>query len=205
MTATSASADKPASQSGRQNLTGILDQLVDDTSGEQVSIGELLEAFRRRSFGPLLLIPAVIAVAPTGAIPGMSIVTGTIILLVSIQMLIGREQAWLPKKATAFSFSRDTLENAVDKAKPWASWLEQHIRSRLTFLVDPPAHFLIAAICILLAVSMFPLALLPFAVAVPGTAVGLFAIGLTMRDGVVVSFGYLLAATSAGLVWYALG
>ena len=61
--------------------------------------------------------------------------------------------------------------------------------------------YLIAMVTMLLAISMFPLALLPFAVAVPGTAVGLLAIGLTMRDGLVVTSAYALSLATAYLIW----
>jgi hypothetical protein len=39
----------------------------------------------------------------------MSIVTGTIIVVVAIQLLFGRNKPWIPKRALEFSFSRDTL------------------------------------------------------------------------------------------------
>ncbi len=185
------------------SLKELLDDLVDNTDGDKVSVGDLLDALRQRTFGPLLLIPAIIAVAPTGAIPGMSIVTGTIILLISIQMLVGRDHAWLPSQATSFEFSRERLENSVEKVKPWADWVESFLMARWTLLAESPATIPLALICSLLAVSMYPLALVPFAVAIPGLAVIFFAIGLTLKDGVMIVIGYALSALTAFVIWYA--
>ncbi|MEO1538708.1 MAG: exopolysaccharide biosynthesis protein, partial [Pseudomonadota bacterium] len=49
------------------DLQSLLKLLVTQTEGERVSLGELVQAFGHRSFGPMLLVPAIIAVAPTGA------------------------------------------------------------------------------------------------------------------------------------------
>lgn len=194
-------SDGGAERNGTPRLSELLERLVSETDGKTVSIDEILDALGSQSFGPMLLIPAIIAVAPTGAIPGMSLVTGTIIFLVSLQILVGREHIWLPKRVTSFEFERSKLKSSVKAAKPWTDWLQDLFSQRLTFLVEQPALKVIAVTCMLLAASMFPLALLPFAVAVPGTAVGLFALGVTMRDGLLVALGYALALGAAYLIW----
>lgn len=179
------------------DLQSLLKLLVTQTEGERVSLGELVQAFGHRSFGPMLLVPAIIAVAPTGAIPGMSIVTGTIIMLVALQMLIGRDHVWLPNRLLSFEFSRQSLKTSVERAGPWAERVDWVVGERFTVLTQKPLNRFIPVICVLLALSMYPLALLPFAVAIPGTAVGLLALGLTFRDGVLVGLGYTLAALAA--------
>ncbi len=176
------------------DLSALLNALVEKSDGDEVTIATLLDAFGKKTFGPMLLIPAIIAVAPTGAIPGMSIVTGTIVLLVCLQMLIGREHVWLPERITSFSFSRESLKSSVDKALPWAKWLDQYVGRRLTLLATSPVDNLVAVTCVVLALTMYPLALVPFAVAIPGSAIALFALGLTLTDGALISAGYGLAA-----------
>ncbi len=183
------------------DLTGLLNALVENTDGDTTTIGQLLDAFGTRTFGPLMLLPAIIAVAPTGAIPGMSIVTGTIILLISMQILIGRGHVWLPERVTTFSLSRDKLKESVGQAVPWANWLQNYVGRRWTLLADPPAHYLVAATCAALALTMFPLALVPFGVAIPGSAVALFALGLTLKDGALIVAGYILTVASAYAVY----
>jgi hypothetical protein len=87
------------------------------SEGEKVSFESLLFGFGQRSFGPLLLAPALIALLPSGAIPGLSLVTGAIILLIAAQFLFGRRSPWLLRPVLDFRFSADSLEKALAKAR----------------------------------------------------------------------------------------
>ncbi len=192
-TADAARTSSGEAQSGPGSLPAILERLVETSDGDKTTVGTLVKAFGSRTFGPLLLIPAVIAVAPTGAIPGMSIVTGAIILAVSLQMLAGRDHVWLPERALSFEVPRDRLKEAVRAARPWARRINRVISERLTVLTRRPFSLAVPLVCAALALAMFPLALVPFAVAIPGTAVAFLAIGLTFRDGLFIAIGYGLA------------
>ena len=178
-------------------LSELLEQIVDETDGEQkVTFGDLLNALHTRSYGPLLLLPAIIAISPVGAIPGMSIVTGSIIFLMAAQMLAGRDHPWVPGRLLAFEFKHEKLKKGVDKTLPWVRKSEWVLSERLTILTKPPATRLIALLCMGLAVLFYPLALLPVAVGVPGTAITLFALGLTVRDGVLIVVGLGVSAAA---------
>ena len=192
-------SDKSRGEKG-QKLSEVLEKLVEETDGKEVTIGELLETFDGRAYGPLLLIPALLAVSPIGMIPGMSVVTGSIIFLIAAQMLFSTKSPWLPKRLTAFSIPREKLVDTVEKTKPWALWIEKGVKHRFTMMADPPMSYLLAVSCMVLAATMYPLALVPFGVAVPGTAVILFALGLTARDGLLISFGYSISILAVGLV-----
>ncbi len=131
-----------------ETLTDVLDRVCDSGSGEQVTFKKIVEALDQRAYGPLLLVPAVIAVAPTGAIPGMSLVTGTIIFLLAIQLLLGRSGPWLPASILEFSFSRTTLEKAIRGSRRYASFVDRFLKPRLTFMVSFPVSRLVALVCI---------------------------------------------------------
>ncbi len=177
-----------------QSLKAVAEQLEEAGEGETVSFSDLLGVFGQRSFGPLLLVPALIAVGPTGAIPGMSLLTGAIIILVAGQLLLQRDRPWLPKRLTSVSFSRDTVAHAMSKAKPSLARIDRLLTPRLKFMLVPPIAQLIALGAIIMALSMFPLALLPFAVAVPGTAVLLLGVSLVTQDGLIAILGLAIAA-----------
>lgn len=185
-----------------QSLESLVDAIAESGDGEDVTIGTILDRFKSRSFGPLLLIPALIAVAPTGMIPGMSVITGTIIILVSLQMMIGREHVWLPDRAERFSMPRRRLLQVIERIRPWAQLIDRYLSMRWEILSGRVGLAGIALVCTLLAASMFPLALLPFAVAAPASAIVFFAVGLTTRDGLVISAGYGVAALAAFLTYY---
>lgn len=178
-------------------LTHLIDRVAEGTSGDKVSVGDLLDALDTRSYGPLLLLPALIAASPLGAVPGMSVVTGSIIVLVAGQLLVGRSHPWLPGRLLELSFDRSRLTATRDRMKPWLAWAERPVQARFTVLVDPPVEQAVAVCCLVLAALFYPLALVPFAVFLPAVAICFFALGLSARDGLLCLFGLILTAATA--------
>ncbi len=191
------------SQSSPEGLVDILNQMKENTDGDEVSLEDTLDALNSRSFGPLLLVPAIMAVSPIGAIPGMSIVTGCVLMLIAVQMIFSSGRPWLPQRLLDFSFSREKLSKGIDKSLPWAKWMEGFTDRRLQVITHSPFHYVIAAMVALLALLFIPLAFLPFAVAIPGTAIALFALGMTARDGVMVILGLIVSCAAIGVAVYA--
>ncbi len=177
-------------------LSDLLDEAEDGTSGDPITVGELLDTIDTRSFGPILLLPAVIALSPIGAIPGMSFVTGTIIIMFAGQLLCGKRHPWLPKFIKSIQFSREKLNKTSKVMRPWAKYVDSALHQRLTFLTQRPFDSIVAGICILLALLFYPLAVLPWAVALPSGAIVLFSLGLTSRDGLFVLIGFALTVIS---------
>ncbi len=193
--------DRPDSASP-QSLQSMLDHFVDTTEGEEkVTVGRLLDSLSSRSHGPMLLAPAIIAISPLGMIPGMSMVTGTLIMVIAVQMILFSDRPWIPRRLADFEFSRDKLKQAVSQLRPWISWFEQAIHHRLGFLASGVMVYPIAGLCILLAATFYPLAVVPLGVVVPGGAIALFGLGLTAEDGLLILIGFLLAAVAGFLLW----
>ena len=181
------------------SLVALLDRLVDDTQGDSVSLGDMLDVVAHRSFGPLLLIVSLIAVGPTAAIPFVSYVAAALVIILSGQMIVGRKYPWIPSRIAGFELSREVVEKTVKVMRPYADRVDDFVGERLTVLVTEPARRVVAGLCALLALAIFPLDFLPFASGVPGLAIGVFGLGLTMRDGVVIALGLAL---SAAAVWF---
>ena len=191
-------------QHDEPDIGDILAKVVDAGAAETVSFGDVMDAFGQRVFGPMLMVPAFIAVAPTGAIPGMSLLTGSVIALIAAQQLLMRRRPWLPVRLTEASLARDTLRRSVEKAAPYVGRIDRITRPRLVWLTASPFQQVLAGICLLMALTMFPLALLPFAVALPGAAVFLIGAGLTTRDGYFAVAGLLLALAALAVpsAWF---
>lgn len=189
-----------ATASEVKELSGVLDQLVENTEGDKITLGDLLDALDSRSYGPLLLIIGLIAISPIGAVPGMSIVTGTLIVLLCGQMLLGFAHPWFPKFLLSIKFGRKRLTKSVDRGRPWIEWFEKALHHRLAFLVEGPALAGVAIISIFLAITFYPLALIPMGVFLPGAAITLLAVGVTARDGLLVLLGYVMTAVAIGVL-----
>ena len=186
---------------GVSSLSGLLDQFVENTDGDEVTLGDLLDALDSRSYGPMLLGPAFIALSPIGGIPGMSVITGTIIIVIAVQMFF-TPHPWLPRRLLCITISRERLSNGVKKAQPWVKWFERGIRERYVFLTKSPADYVIAAISILLALLFYPLALVPAGVAVPSAAIVMLSLALTARDGLLAAAGFATSAASLAVVYF---
>lgn len=79
------------------DLEGLLDELESTSDGTgSVSVEELVGAIGDRSFGPFLLVPALIALTPLGGIPGLPTFLALVVILVAAQLLLGMRRFWLP-------------------------------------------------------------------------------------------------------------
>jgi hypothetical protein len=186
----------PASQS--DPLENVLETAIEDGGEGTISVGDLLNMFGHRSFGPIItLLGLLVVLPPLGGIPGLPAVIGVIILLFSIQILFGADHIWMPSFVEKRSIEASKLKEAEDKVKPWLERIDRMITERLAWATGSVATYLAAVAVSLLAMLMIPLELVPFAVAAPGVAIVLFGLGLVAKDGALMLAGF--AATAAAL------
>lgn len=184
------------------NLESILDKILDATDGEEhAGVNDLLEAFGSRSFGPLLVAPAVLMISPIGAIPLAPVIFNIFIILICVQYIAGMSIPWLPRMLRRQSISRDRLESVIKRVHPWAERVDILLKPRLDVLTRPPVDRALAAVATVLSSSIFLIGFVPFAAAVPSTGIALIGLAVATRDGLVA----LLALTLvAGTVWLAI-
>jgi len=181
-----------------QDVTELADRVEERTEGETVTVGELVGAIGRRAFGPLLILASLIALLPTGAIPGMSFVTGAIMLLVSVQLLFGADRVWIPRTMARWEMRRERLVGSLDSVRKWDKRLRFLVERRFEVLLRPPFVNLVALAGVILSLSNFLLGPLPFGSFPAGVAFIVIGTGLTAKDGLLVAVGIVIGA--AGLV-----
>ncbi len=184
---------------GRGGAEGPSDDGGERAEGPRtVRLGALLDEVAGRAFGPLLLVPALLAILPViGAIPGMSVLTAGLLALIAGQALLGRRQPWMPARLRRLPVRRRPLAEGVTRAEPWLRRIDRVLRPRLTWMTRGPG-LLAAMLCVLaMAGLMVPLAVVPFGVMAPGTAVFLVALGVTAEDGAWTLAGCLAALAAA--------
>lgn len=182
-----------------------MDVLLERTQGQdRVSVDDLLTVFGQRAYGPLILVPALLLTLPTGALPGIPIVLGALIALVAFEILLGRQRPLLPHIFRKISMSRRGVQEGRRKAGAVLRLLDGLASPRLPLFVRPPVLQLAALICIGLAFLLIPVEIIPFATAIPGSALILIGLALTADDGAMMLVG-LLATAGAGISVYLLG
>jgi hypothetical protein len=170
-------------------------------SPELVSVRHLIDAIGSRSFGPMILLPGVLAISPLTGIPGIATAIAIFVMLVSAQLLIGRDHFWLPHWVLERNVSRRKLRKSLRLLQKPARWVDKVVKPRLRVLTSRPAHFVTALLCILIAATMPVLDLVPFANTTAGLALTSFALSLIARDGLL----FLLAlGFCTGIVWFVL-
>ena len=183
-----------------QNFSALLNCLVAETSGDKVTLGQLMRIMERRSFGAVILLLGLIAISPLTVVPGATWTVATVTLLFSVQLLFGMQHPWLPKALLNLQMSRDQLASFVKASRKMAHTADRLTAPRLGFLVRPPFVIGVAILCIVAALLTFPLGLIPLAPVLPGVAIVLMGIGLTARDGVFLVLSTLAMAGSVMLL-----
>lgn len=181
-------------------LENVLERAINEVDGDEVSFGALLDLFGHRSFGPIVAFLGLLTVIPPlGGIPGLPAIVGLVIVLFSIQIVLGADHIWVPGFIQDRSISKDKLKAADKKAGKWLKRIDKLISERLDFLTGHWATYIAAIVVTLLGLLMIPLELVPFAVAIPGIAVVIFGLAFVARDGVLMLIGFLLSALAFGL------
>lgn len=174
-------------------LEKVIDEVIGLGNGKsEVSVGDIQGAIGQRSFGPFLFIPAIIEISPVGGIPGLPTLLAVIIALFALQLLFGRRHLWMPGFIADRSVKSERLEKGLNKVRPVVRWLDKVSRQRLPWATSNAFLRVIAVLCVLLACSVPPLELLPFASTAPFSAICLFGLGITTRDGAAIVLGLLV-------------
>jgi len=173
----------------------ILVRLTEPAEGS-VTLAEVLTAAGERSFGALLVVLAIPNMV-AGLIPGLSIVLGLPLLLVSLQLVVGAERPWLPRRLARLEIKRSDLRRMVERTRPTLRRLERALQPRLEFMTAPWAERLIGLGCLALSVLVFlPV---PFANLVPATGIMLFGFSMLERDGLMALAAMGIVGVSAAL------
>ncbi|MBE9068094.1 exopolysaccharide biosynthesis protein [Leptolyngbya cf. ectocarpi LEGE 11479] len=170
---------------------------VSSTSGD-VTLNELLTLSGERTFGFLFVVLSLPSALPIPA-PGYSIPFGIVMLLLAVQLIIGRKKPWLPQGWMDKGFERTKVAGFITKGLPWLQKIEAVSRPRLSIICTSPVGRLILGIAIAL---MSTCMLIP----IPGTntlpAIGIFIIGFGLLDddGAISLAGLTLCTLAVGLV-----
>ncbi len=177
-------------------LSELMTLLDEKHEGSDVSINDILTTFHSRSFGPLLVMPPLIALILP--IFGLPTVCGIITALVAIQQVMGRSNPWLPKRIRHLSIDAQRYHRVVEKTRPWIQRLERLFRPRLSFMDNAVAYRLTALLIVLISLSIPFVEPLPLAPALPCSMLLLIALGMMVRDGLAMLIGLTVAV--AGMI-----
>lgn len=181
-----------------ETLSDLLAAVRERNSGAgRLSVAELQDLAGPRAFGPLLLLPGMIAVTPLSGIPTLPTMLGILVMLISGQIVLGRRELWLPRRLSRAGIDRAHVRKALDYAERPAGFIDRVVRRRLVFATEGLGLRLGAAVCFLTAATMPPLEILPFLATSAGSVITVFGLAITVHDGVLMLAAVALLAALA--------
>lgn len=156
--------------------------IIDDLENridERISVGELREALGDRSFATLLVFFSLINMLPLP--PGSTLITGIPLILLSVQMALGRRAVWLPRFVVARSLSADQFRRLSERLVPMVRWIEQYVRPRYWPFAREHADRVIGLFALVMSIAVFlPI---PFGNWFPALTCALVGLAHSERDG----------------------
>ena len=186
----------------------ILDNLSEQAAdGNDISVGDIADTFGARTFGPAIMVPALLELTPIGAIPGVPTVLAAIIALVAAQKMFGKKHLWIPGFLAKRTVTAGKMDKAVAKLRPIAKFMDKHFHGRFKRLTHAPFSQIAAGIVILLCCTVPFLEVLPFASSGPMLAIAMFGLAVLVRDGALMIVALLISllAMAGGAFWWGSG
>lgn len=164
----------------------VLRGLLAEAPADCVSFGWLLDKLHKRSFGIVLLLLALIGLAP-----GTSPVVGLLLTIPAIQMILARESPAFLRIIASRRFSTRRLVRLVDRAVPVLRRMETIIHPRWKTPFDATTRVVGLVVLALTSVFFVPI---PLSMIVPAVTIMLIALAYLEEDGVLLALSLAAAA-----------
>ena len=196
------SAASRADEAEVSSVSELLDRLEAAAEGhDPTSVGDVLAEVGDRSFGPILLLAGIVMVAPVvGDIPGVPVLMGVLVILVSGQVLARRDHFWIPGLLLRRSVSRSKVCTGVRWMRPVGRFLDRWSRPRMTVLTRGAGVFVAGVACTVIAAATPLMEVVPFSANVAGVAICAYGLALIARDGAIAMFAMVFSVGAFVLI-----
>lgn len=162
----------------------VLQRLHDEAPADHFTLGWLMGSLHKRSFGIIMLLLAVIAIAP-----GASIVAGVLLMVPAFQMIAGQPTPVFPRRIAAHPLPTRHLAALVQRAVPVLRYLEKVIYPRWPTPFEPPKR-LVGAVVLILSASLVFIPI-PLSNVIPALVIALISLAYLEEDGLMLSIALL--------------
>ncbi|MEK2687627.1 exopolysaccharide biosynthesis protein [Bdellovibrio sp. GT3] len=180
----------------KSEFIAAMDLLQEEAGHGDLSLKRVFQLLGEEGHGMILLFLCLPYLFPI-PVPGLSTISGILIILVSF-FLLRRRPPWLPKRWEQVSVSAKTVLKLSNYAEKVWTYVAKIVRKRMQFFYELQAfrvlNFLVLSVNACLLALPLPI---PFSNTVPAIAIVLSAIGYLERDGLFTLFSYLWCAIVA--------
>src|SRR5664279_2568863 len=114
--------ESPSDQGLPVAASAVLQHLHDDVPADRFTLGWLMRRLHKRSFGIIMLLLGVVAIAP-----GLSIVAGLLLMIPALQMIAGQPAPAFPRRILDRSLPTRQLAAVVQRSIPVLKYIEKAI------------------------------------------------------------------------------
>jgi hypothetical protein len=176
----------------------VLQRLHDEAPPDHFTLGWLMGSLSKRSFGIVMLLLALVAIAP-----GVSIVAGLLLMIPAFEMIAGRPAPVFPHRIAARPLPTRHLAALVQRAVPVLRYLERIIHPRWSTPFEATKRLVGMVVAILSATLVF--SPIPLSNVVPALVIALISLAYLEEDGLLLSIAILAAvivlAVESATVW----
>lgn len=169
-----------------ESITNLLDGLDD----ERVTINQLIDHFGPRSYGVLIVVLTI-----PGLLPGIASLAGLVLLVFSLQMVLGISRPWLPGQLGELKIRRSGLAQGITLILPYVKKVEKYFHPRFVLLQGAIAMRVLGLVIALMSfLIVFPV---PFSNFIPSVILLFLGLALLQEDGLIALLSSLFAALYA--------
>jgi hypothetical protein len=176
----------------------VLQRLHDEAPTDYFTLGWLMGKLRKRSFGIIMLLLALVAIAP-----GVSVVAGLLLMIPAFQMIAGQPGPVFPRRIAARPLPTRHLAALVQRAVPVLRYLEKMIYPRWPTPLEATKR--LVGIVVMILNTVVVLIPIPLSNVIPALVIALISLAYLEEDGLVLSIALLAAVivltVALGAVW----
>ena len=164
----------------------VLQRLHDEVPTDHFTLGWLIESLHKRSFGIIMLLIALVAIAP-----GLSIVAGLLLMIPAFQMIAGKPAPVFPRRIATRPLPTRQLAAVVQRSVPALRSLEKAVHPLWHTPLEATKRLVGAVVLMLSATLVFiPI---PLSNVVPALVIALISLAYLEEDGVLLLIAVLIA------------
>jgi hypothetical protein len=164
----------------------VLQRLHDEVPTDHFTLDWLMHSLHKRSFGIIMLLLALVAIAP-----GASILAGLLLMIPASQMIAGNPAPAFPRRIATRSLPTRHLAAVVQRSIPALRYLERAVHPRWRTPLKATKRLVGAVVVVLSATLVFiPI---PLSNVVPALVIVLISLAYLEEDGVLLSIALLAA------------
>lgn len=194
-------------QDTSRKTSEVLEDILNRITSDRITLRDLMTMIGEQG---LLLLCALLSLPflfPV-SIPGVSTVFGAGIVLIAIAITINR-LPWLPDFVANRQLETEKLVPVLNRGINFLRKLDRYLKPRLLYFTTGLVANRLNGLALTFAgvLLMMPLSFIPFSNTLPGVAILLLSTGISQRDGLLVTGGYVLIGLTViyfgGLAWLA--